>query len=98
MLFDSERAFRVVLVFLILDNKFIQMHIYINRYHHDYYEKIPEPVDLTKIGQRIKAEEYRDIEILTTDIQLMISNAKKYYEVRLVLLILLNICKLIQFA
>ena len=51
------------------------------RYHADYYEKIVDPVDLNKIAQRIKLDEYRDIELLTTDIQLMTSNAKKYYDV-----------------
>ncbi|CAK8698479.1 unnamed protein product [Clavelina lepadiformis] len=50
------------------------------RHHPDYYDKIVDPVDLTKIGQRIRMEEYRDIEILTTDFQLMVSNAKKYYD------------------
>uniref|UniRef100_H2ZED9 Polybromo 1 n=1 Tax=Ciona savignyi TaxID=51511 RepID=H2ZED9_CIOSA len=50
------------------------------RYHPDYHEKIVDPIDLGKIGQRIRMDEYRDIEILTTDIQLMISNAKKYYD------------------
>ncbi|XP_078487120.1 protein polybromo-1 isoform X1 [Ciona intestinalis] len=49
------------------------------RYHPEYHEQIVDPVDLTKIGQRIRMDEYRDIEILTTDIQLMTSNAKKYY-------------------
>nr|CAB3264682.1 protein polybromo-1 [Phallusia mammillata] len=49
------------------------------RQNPDYYEKIVDPVDLTKIGQRIRMDEYRDIEILTTDMQLMVSNAKKYY-------------------
>jgi len=51
------------------------------RHNPEYYEKIEEPVDLTRIGQRIRMDEYRDLELLTRDIQLMINNAKVFYSV-----------------
>ena len=40
-----------------------------------------DPIDLNKISQRVKVDEYRDLEILTTDVELMVSNAKMFYNV-----------------
>lgn len=45
----------------------------------DYYSTVVDPIDLCKISQRIKMEEYKSLDILTADIQLMVSNATKYY-------------------
>lgn len=50
----------------------------------DYYEVVATPIDLRKIQQKLKMEEYEDIDQLTTDVELLVSNAKLYYKVRTV--------------
>lgn len=47
----------------------------------DYYEVVTTPIDLRKIQQKFKMEEYEDIDQLTTDVELLVSNAKLYYKV-----------------
>ncbi|XP_048738876.1 LOW QUALITY PROTEIN: protein polybromo-1-like [Ostrea edulis] len=46
----------------------------------DYYEVVTTPIDLRKIQQKFKMEEYEDIDQLTTDVELLVSNAKLYYK------------------
>ncbi|XP_078341267.1 protein polybromo-1-like isoform X4 [Crassostrea virginica] len=46
----------------------------------DYYEVVATPIDLRKIQQKLKMEEYEDIDQLTTDVELLVSNAKLYYK------------------
>ncbi|VDN42011.1 unnamed protein product [Gongylonema pulchrum] len=46
-----------------------------------YFEVIAHPIDLTRIQQKIKTEEYVNVEDLTSDISLLVSNHKAYYEV-----------------
>nr|XP_039251471.1 protein polybromo-1-like isoform X2 [Styela clava] len=50
------------------------------RQNPDYHETVREPIDLTRITQRMKMDEYRDIESLTADMDLLVNNAKKYYD------------------
>ena len=47
-----------------------------------YYEVVSNPIDLLKVQQKLKTDEYHDMDDLASDIQLMISNAKAFYQVR----------------
>ncbi|KAG1687281.1 Protein polybromo-1 [Nymphon striatum] len=46
----------------------------------DYYDVISTPMDLIKIQQKLKTEEYEGVDQMTMDVELMVSNAKAYYK------------------
>ncbi|XP_033100393.1 protein polybromo-1-like isoform X2 [Anneissia japonica] len=45
----------------------------------DYYEVVSSPIDMLKIQQRIRMDEYDTVNQMSSDVELMISNAKSYY-------------------
>lgn len=63
----------------------IKIIIAIYRTAADYYDVVTTPIDLLKIQQKLKTEEYEDIDQLSADVLLMINNAKAYYKVALYL-------------
>ncbi|VDK76275.1 unnamed protein product, partial [Onchocerca ochengi] len=45
-----------------------------------YFDIVTHPIDLTRIQQKIKTEEYSTVEDLSADIHLLVSNNKAYYK------------------
>lgn len=46
----------------------------------DYYEIITKPIDLEKIGLKLKSQQYESVDELSADLMLMFENACKYNE------------------
>ncbi|XP_043276955.1 protein polybromo-1 isoform X2 [Venturia canescens] len=44
-----------------------------------YYEVVSNPIDLLKVQQKLKTDEYRNMDDLAADIELMVTNAKAFY-------------------
>lgn len=49
----------------------------------DYYEVVSHPIDMMKIQQKLRTDDYQDAEQFSEDFKLLISNAKAYYLVTL---------------
>ncbi|XP_026322963.1 protein polybromo-1 isoform X2 [Hyposmocoma kahamanoa] len=45
-----------------------------------YYEVVSQPIDLLRVQQKLKTDTYEDIEELTSDIELLVNNAKAFYK------------------
>lgn len=46
-----------------------------------YYEVVTNPMDFLKVQQKLKTDEYKDMDEFANDIQLMVNNAKAFYSV-----------------
>ncbi|XP_035825265.1 protein polybromo-1 isoform X1 [Aplysia californica] len=46
----------------------------------DYYDVVTTPIDLLKIQQRVKTDNYDYVDQLSADVLLMVNNAKAYYK------------------
>ena len=55
--------------------------VFLRRAEPEYYTTVTTPMDLSMIQQKLKSEEYRDVEEMSSDIQLIVSNAKAVYGV-----------------
>lgn len=45
-----------------------------------YYEVVANPIDLLRVQQKLKTDSYEDIDELTSDVELLIKNAKAFYK------------------
>ncbi|CAH1167174.1 unnamed protein product [Phyllotreta striolata] len=45
-----------------------------------YYDVVSNPIDLIKVQQKLKMDEYEDVEDLQADVELMVDNAKAFYK------------------
>jgi protein polybromo-1 len=44
-----------------------------------YYDVVSNPIDLLRIQQKIRTDEYEDLDQMTQDVELLVMNAKKFY-------------------
>lgn len=62
-----------------------------------YYEVVSNPMDLLKVQQKIRTDEYRDMDEMANDILLMVKNAKAFYNVCLNILTVSEIIQVILY-
>ena len=46
----------------------------------EYYDVVASPIDLLRIQQKIRMDEYDDLEQFSADVELLVGNAKAYYK------------------
>ena len=47
----------------------------------EYYEMVANPIDMIKIQQKVKTDEFDTLEDLSGDLMLLVDNAKAFYKV-----------------
>ncbi|CAF1411121.1 unnamed protein product [Adineta ricciae] len=75
-LYDALRAYKSADGRTVCEN-FIRLPS--KRANAEYYASIKQPIDLIRIQQKIRTDEYQTIEQFIDDIQLLINNAKTFY-------------------
>lgn len=45
-----------------------------------YYDVVSNPIDLLKVQQKLRTDEYEDVEGLQGDIELIVNNTKAFYK------------------
>jgi len=55
--------------------------LYIFNFLISILQVVSNPIDLIKIQQKIKTDEYDDVDDLQTDMELLTNNAKSFYKV-----------------
>ena len=45
-----------------------------------YYDVVDNPIDVIKIQQKLKTDEYENMDEMKADFELMVSNSKAYYK------------------
>ncbi|XP_063369174.1 protein polybromo-1 [Cydia amplana] len=45
-----------------------------------YYEVVSQPIDLLRVQQKLKMDNYEDLDELSADIELLVNNAKAFYK------------------
>ena len=54
--------------------------IIVNLAFSGYYEVVENPIDIIKIQQKLKTDEYSNIEELQVDFDLIVANTKQFYK------------------
>ncbi|CAF4855824.1 unnamed protein product, partial [Rotaria sp. Silwood1] len=75
-LYDAIRAYKSEDGRLVCEN-FIRLPS--KRTHSDYYTLIKQPIDLIRIQQKIRTDEYQTLEQFIDDIELLLTNARTFY-------------------
>lgn len=76
-IYDSIRSFKKEDGSMLCDN-FIRAPK--RRQEPSYYEIVKDPIDLLRVQQKLKTDSYEDVDDLTSDIELLVKNAKAFYK------------------
>ena len=77
-IFDEIKAYRTPVDNRLLSETFTRLPT--KRGNADYYELVKEPIDLLKISQKIKFDQYKSYAEFDADMVLLVSNAKLFHK------------------